>query len=161
MCRSESQWRAWRAWRRSGSSGGRCRSRIIWRFRNALAQQAPGWEVVTESGLQTRPGRFRIPDVAVYEQVEDVVFSRQTPILVVEVLTPGTRSEDTVRKLDEYRTAGAGHYWMVDREQRTLLALSNAGERWTEQVELTDDHPTATVDLMGCEVALDLSLLLA
>jgi Uma2 family endonuclease len=44
------------------------------------------------------------------------------PDLVVEVLSPSTRSRDRGRKLRRYAAAGVPHYWMLDPRPRTLEA---------------------------------------
>jgi Uma2 family endonuclease len=45
------------------------------------------------------------------------------PDLVVEVLSPGTRSRDRGLKRRRYEAAGVAHYWMLDPRDRTLTAL--------------------------------------
>ncbi|GJM82530.1 hypothetical protein HMSSN139_50260 [Paenibacillus sp. HMSSN-139] len=37
-----------------------------------------------------------------------------TPQLVVEVLSPSTRSKDLIKKLDLYSVCGVKEYWVVD-----------------------------------------------
>jgi len=54
----------------------------------------------------------RVPDVLVFRERVDDTLVTETPLLVVEVLSPSTRSEDTIRKAPEY--AGAGQFWVVD-----------------------------------------------
>jgi Uma2 family endonuclease len=44
------------------------------------------------------------------------------PDLVVEVLSPSTRSKDRGVKLRRYAAAGVPHYWMLDPRTRTLEA---------------------------------------
>ncbi len=45
---------------------------------------------------------------------------RGVPDLVVEVVSPSTRTRDTVRKLRAYQAAGVPWYWLIDSE--TLVA---------------------------------------
>ena len=82
-------------------------------------------------------------------------------MLVVEVISPSTKSEDTVRKSTEYLAAGVGQYWIVDRDARELVVYENHGGEWAQVVVLDQSHPAATVQVGEWgEVALDLDLLL-
>ena len=45
------------------------------------------------------------------------------PILVVEILSPGTRRRDQAQKRSLYMDAGVAEYWMVDAERRTITAV--------------------------------------
>lgn len=56
------------------------------------------------------------------------------PDLVVEVLSPGTRSRDRRVKLEAYRDAGVPEYWMVDPDSRTVVVY--VPERGKGYVEL-------------------------
>ncbi len=121
----------------------------------------PGTDVSAAPGVRTAPTKYREPDVAVFETAEDVVFSEQAPLIAVEVLSPSTRAEDTLRKSVEYQRAGIGQYWIVDRDNRVLTVLENRGEEWSLVVELTDKHPTGEVVVSGHgTIPLDLATLL-
>lgn len=43
------------------------------------------------------------------------------PDLLVEILSPSTRSKDTIWKNRKYKRAGVKEYWMVDPEKRKVL----------------------------------------
>ena len=43
------------------------------------------------------------------------------PELLVEILSPSTRSKDTIWKNRKYQRAGVREYWMVDPEKRKVL----------------------------------------
>ena len=43
------------------------------------------------------------------------------PDLIVEIMSPSTRSHDAIRKLNKYKTAGVKEYWLVDPEERHIL----------------------------------------
>jgi len=44
------------------------------------------------------------------------------PDLLVEVISPGSASEDRVRKFSEYERAGVGEYWIIDPRPRKQQA---------------------------------------
>ena len=117
--------------------------------------------IAPEAGVRTNSQRFRIADVAVADTMPDGRFTEAPPLVVVEVLSPSTRSEDTVRKSHEYATCGVSQYWIVDREARSLTAYSNNGAGWDVLLELDQDHPRGSVDVgVHGTVELDLVTLL-
>jgi prevent-host-death family protein len=67
------------------------------------------------------------PDVMVVcdpEKVNDTGKYKGVPSLVVEVLSPSTRSKDMLRKLDLYMQTGVREYWMVDPDKREVMLYS-------------------------------------
>ena len=73
-----------------------------------------GYEVYAQ-GLRCSPNaeRFYYPDVLVTGEVfADIRFSQQ-PALLAEVLSPSTRSFDTVDKFIDYRTIPAMEYYLL------------------------------------------------
>lgn len=88
------------------------------------------------------------PDLVVIcdkDQIDAQGKYRGTPDLVVEVLSPSTRSKDLIWKLDLYRKCGVKEYWIVDpiKEQVAVYTLtdgeiadmtyySNTGEQYAE-----------------------------
>ncbi|MEL7658730.1 MAG: type II toxin-antitoxin system Phd/YefM family antitoxin [Bacillota bacterium] len=44
-----------------------------------------------------------------------------TPTLVVEILSPSTRSVDMVKKLNTYMLSGVEEFWVVDPKQKTIM----------------------------------------
>lgn len=70
------------------------------------------------------------PDIVVLcdkENVDQEGRYSGTPALVVEVLSPSTRSKDMLKKLDLYKRHGVKEYWVVDpmSEQITVYVLDN------------------------------------
>jgi prevent-host-death family protein len=64
------------------------------------------------------------PDVLVVcdpEKVNEAGIYKGIPSLVVEVLSPSTRSKDMLRKLDLYLQTGVREYWMVDPDKREVM----------------------------------------
>ncbi len=50
------------------------------------------------------------------------------PDLVVEVLSPSTRTRDCLEKLQSYRKGGVREYWLVDPEKRTIIVYDFSAE---------------------------------
>lgn len=44
-----------------------------------------------------------------------------TPSLVVEIISPSTRSVDMVKKLNTYMLSGVKEYWLADPKQKTII----------------------------------------
>lgn len=127
-----------------------------------LDRDLSGLVVVPEAGVRTAPARYRIPDVVVLVEVpEDPVWVTDPPVVVAEVLSPGTRREDQLRKTGEYLAAGIDQYWMVDPEHGELTVLRAVAEgdtmSWETAIELDPDqrrgevpvgeHGTVSIDL--------------
>ena len=101
--------------------------RISKRLTRLLDDHLPdGLEAVPEIEVITRasfPPSVRDPDIVV---VPDRVFERRPArvpaadvVLVVEIVSPGSRGTDHVMKLHEYATAGIEHYWIIDPDAPT------------------------------------------
>jgi len=65
------------------------------------------------------------PDLLIACDLEDTVNEKGrymgTPTLVVEILSPSTRSRDMVDKLNIYMVSGVKEFWVVDPQKRTVL----------------------------------------
>lgn len=72
-------------------------------------------------------------------------------LLVVEILSPGTRLHDRVTKRAVYAQAGIEHYWLVDgtTAERRFTALRLAGDDYEtvldtgERVKLAEPLPVS------------------
>lgn len=127
-----------------------------------LRRALPQSTVRCEAGFALPSGTLRIPDVSVQRVRDDQHWSHELPIVVVEILSSSTRGEDLFRKTVDYRKSGVEQYWIVDRAVRTLTVLVNVGDEWDIAFTLSDDAPTASIDVADLgTVDLDLSDLLA
>ncbi|MBO0843714.1 MAG: Uma2 family endonuclease [Nocardioides sp.] len=125
-----------------------------------LATSLPDLVVIQEGGMRAGASR-RIPDVLALRHEEKTMWAEEPPVLVVEVLSPSTRSEDLFRKPEEYRAAGVEQYWIVDRVLRSLTVLTNTDGGWDVTLELHDSNSRGEVDVAGYGVVrLDLDKLL-
>ena len=72
------------------------------------------------------------PDIVVICDPENVTADGKyegTPTLVVEVLSPSTKSKDHMLKLHLYIRSGIAEYWIVDPESKTMWQYSASPER--------------------------------
>ena len=77
------------------------------------------------------------------------------PDFIAEVLSPSTRSRDTVTKLNRYKDAGVREYWLVDPEAQTVIRLVMSNGVCGASSYGAGERVPVTV-LSGCEI--DLSL---
>jgi Uma2 family endonuclease len=134
---------------------------VVMRLGHALITALPRLHVVTGVGVRLPRNRVRAPDLTVTGTRPTGAFVEDPPALVVEVLSPSTRLEDTVRKSGEYAEGGVGQYWVVDPDHRTIDVLVNAGGSWELLLHLDDAHPTGEVAVgPHGEVAIDLAAIL-
>lgn len=116
-------------------------------------ERLPGAGVGFDPGFRTAKRRYRVPGLVVLEHDEaaETEWITQTPLAVVEVLSPGTQAEDWIRKAPEYLAAGVSQYWLVDRKNRMVTVLSATevdGQReWEILLILDDDSPTGEVQV--------------
>jgi Uma2 family endonuclease len=78
-------------------------------------EAVPEVEVITSASF---PPSVRRPDIAV---IHDRVFEHRSArvpaaevVLVVEIVSPGSRATDNIMKLYEYAKAGIENYWIID-----------------------------------------------
>lgn len=88
----------------------------------------------------TIPGKttVREPDLAAYANwapgsAQKGEWKHRTPLLVVEVVSPGHESRDYGQKRDDYFAAGVSEYWIADGQSARLTVLARAGDDWRDQ----------------------------
>ena len=80
------------------------------------------WETFREVGQRTEVDSSRLPDLAIVSRLEADKLLKQTAVfqspslLVVEIVSPSSVSEDYDGKLKEYQALGVLEYWIVDYE---------------------------------------------
>jgi Uma2 family endonuclease len=72
--------------------------------------------------------RGTMPDVQFYRSSnlprgQERGLERGRPDLAVEVVSPSSRSKDSVHKLHDYASIAVPEYWLIDPEARTLERL--------------------------------------
>jgi Uma2 family endonuclease len=121
-----------------------------------LLAALPDHRIATEAMLKLPRNRVRLPDLMVVSKAPDGDMVVDPPLMVVEVLSRSTRSEDMIRKSVEYREAGIGQYWLLDPQLRTLEVLANVDDVWETALWLDDGHPEGSVELAGVTIQLNL-----
>ncbi|MGD1071926.1 MAG: Uma2 family endonuclease [Bryobacteraceae bacterium] len=82
----------------------------------AMALQAQGLRTYVELRFQVRPNRYRIPDVLALAPGQKLrePYLRDTPWIVVEIVSRDDRVGDMNDKLRDYFFAGVPNVWVVD-----------------------------------------------
>ena len=86
------------------------------------------------------------PDLMVFCQDFDLGMRRYegAPDLVIEILSPSTRSKDMILKLRKYRQANAREYWIIDPENRKIIVHHFEDENYRPQnYTFNDQIPVA------------------
>jgi Uma2 family endonuclease len=92
---------------------------LLFAFFLALGEQLSLHPCV-ETRMRVRPNRFLIPDVAVFHPNEPEAVPAVPPLVAIEILSPDDRLGEVREKLEEYRTWGVAHVWLVDPRSRRL-----------------------------------------
>jgi Uma2 family endonuclease len=79
-----------------------------------------------ETRVRIRHGRYLTPDVAVFYPVEPSGVPETPPLVAIEVLSPDDRMSEVREKLEEYRTWGVPHVWLIDPRLRRFY-MCDAG----------------------------------
>ena len=80
------------------------------------------------------------------------------PDLTLEILSPSTRSKDMLLKLHKYANAGVREYWIVDPEQKTVLAYDLEHENYYPDKYSFEDR--VPIRISGGECGIDFSRIL-
>lgn len=108
-----------------------------------------------------QPGTSRRPDLVVVSEAElqrvetaGGMLRANAAVLVVEIVSPGSRRTDTTIKRAEYADAGIAHYWIIDLERpSTLVAAHLAGEfGYQDSGEVTGRFETSDPFPLGLEL---------
>lgn len=109
-------------------------------------------EATTQQPVKISERRGYQPDMSWFPieqctgQDEDAAFSG-LPAIVVEVLSPSTRTFDVVRKRHDYDRLGIAEFWIIDPKSTSILVMSRPvdGEPFEESEFADDDELTSPV----------------
>ena len=97
------------------------------------------------------------PDLMVIcdnEKVRSHIFG--APDLVAEIMSPSSRSRDSVLKLNKYMKAGIREFWLIDPENKTVIVyLANGNGEGVHSFQLYTFHDIIPVGLSGGECKVD------
>jgi Uma2 family endonuclease len=100
-----------------------------------------GREAFTECGIRIRPGTVRTCDVGVFAKpltdLRVAYHDAAAFAIVVEVVSPESRTRDYIDKAREYAAAGIPEYWVVDEDPSSLVD----GLVRIHRLALTDEGP--------------------
>ena len=76
------------------------------------------------------------------------------PDLTLEIMSPSSRSHDSVRKLHKYKDAGVREYWIVDPENESVLVYDFGGDAEGTRFRLYSFTDRVPVGISGglCEI---------
>lgn len=89
-------------------------------FEQEIEQLGYDWIAVRETGQRTEGDSSRLPDITIvpFEEIEPVLNQSAVltvpALIVVEIVSPSSTSEDYDAKLKEYQLLGVQEYWVVD-----------------------------------------------
>lgn len=100
------------------------------------------------------------PDIIVIcdkENINSKNLYKGIPTLVVEVLSPSTRSKDMLKKLDLYKQCGVKEYWIVDTKNKQIYIYSLENNDITENKAFVKGAQTyvESAHFDGLKVVLD------
>ncbi|MBO2449701.1 Uma2 family endonuclease [Actinomadura barringtoniae] len=93
--------------------------------RDMLRRQAPDdLAVVVEKGVEIREDFAPVPDVLVVDRAKvlstSLVFEPADVRLVIEVVSPGTRTKDRKHRPVDYAGVGIPNFWLVENENDAM-----------------------------------------
>jgi len=110
---------------------GRLVAFFLARFKESGIAALPEWR------FQTRPTRFRIPDVIVTRGKPDEQILTKPPLLCIEVLSSEDRISRTNLRIQEYLDFGVPVVWLIDpAERRVWVYRKNGMEEAKDSVSL-------------------------
>lgn len=102
-------------------------------------------------------GKIREPDILfIRKQHEDRIHEtliEGAPDWVAEVISPGTRSTDEVRKMAEYARAGIPEYWLLDPKKQTIRVFRLENESYVLAGTYQTGQSAHSVTIGGFEVS--------
>ena len=91
------------------------------RFKETGIAALPEWR------FQTKPTRFRVPDVVVTRGKPDEQILTKPPLLCIEILSPEDTISRTNARIQEYLSFGVPVVWLVDPVEQRLWIYRPGG----------------------------------
>ena len=112
----------------------------------AWRRTSPGAMVLPDLTLKLADDLVYEPDLAIYAPgvLKDLTeYPDVPPRLIIEILSPGTKSTDLFTKRDDYQRFGVAEYWVIDPDTLKVRAWRRIGKDFVEQT-VEGDTITAT-----------------
>jgi Uma2 family endonuclease len=120
---------------------GRLVAFFLTRFKETGIAALPEWR------FQTKPTRFRIPDIVVTHGKPDEQILTKPPLLCIEIVSPEDKVSRTNLRIQEYLDFGVPVVWLVDPAERRVWVYRKTG-----MTEATD-----SVSLDGTDITVPFS----
>lgn len=106
---------------------------------------APQWRAVAATGIRFDDRNYRVPDLSVVaRQARDRPMALPEDVLLaVEVMSPGSISNDRVAKPALYARAGIPHYWRIELTEPVLITYALDGDVYRESARFPDEVEVA------------------
>lgn len=107
-------------------------------FKNSNCKMLQGVNIRLFDDNKNRIGDV-IPDISIFCNYKNLnnAFIEETPLIVVEIVSPSTVYIDNIKKADLYKRAGITEYWIVNLA-RSFVTLWNFSSN--EQIIYTDSE---------------------
>jgi Uma2 family endonuclease len=109
--------------------------RLILAFANVVEERRLGRVLTAPIDLELSPNNIVVPDLlfATHERLKiEKSHLVAAPDLVVEVVSPSSRTRDYITKRVLYEGAGVAEYWIVDPKRRTVDVLALVNGRYVQ-----------------------------
>lgn len=119
------------------------------------ARPIRGVRVIPDVDITLSPSRVYRPDLAVYGAGRLPKLPERLsipPDLIIEILSPSSRSMDLVTKRDDYEQFGVGEYWVIDPSDARVRCWRRSGVKLVSHTFASDvvdcvAVPGLTIDL--------------
>ena len=81
----------------------------------------------SELRVRIKPDLYRVIDVAVFTGQRPPERVSQPPAIAIEIVSLHDRYTEVLQKLEEYRTWGVAHIWLVDPQLQKLHVYQETG----------------------------------
>ena len=105
------------------------------RIAQALSKLLGNDRALVEAGYQMSGDTWLVPDVSIPwpDQREENEYFQGSPMIAVEIVSPGNAAEEIARKTDAYLTYGAAEVWIIyPRARYMMVHKSTAIEKITD-----------------------------
>lgn len=109
-----------------------------------------------EQRIRIAPGRYRIPDLAIYKEPapRDPVFTTP-PFIAIEILSSEDRMSRIRQRIDDYLKFGVLYVWVIDPETRKADVYTPGHFYEAADLILRTENPAIEVPLAELFQALD------